>query len=105
MVPKKQRINRETFDEIMKKGRIVHSGLFSLRFLKNLEKSTHFSVVVSKKIAKTAVLRNKIRRRIYSILRKTIKNPYFVILFTKKGVEKAKFSEVKTEIEKIAEKL
>lgn len=105
MVPKKQRIDRETFDEIMKKGRIVHSGLFSLRFLKNPEKSTHFGVVVSKKIAKTAVLRNKIRRRAYSILRKTIKNPYFAILFAKKGVEKATFIETELDIQKLAEKL
>ena len=103
----------------MKKGAIVHGSLFSLRFLKNLPErdlveragplnTTHFSVVVAKKVAKTAVSRNKIRRRCYSILKKvqeSLNNYYFIILFAKKGVEKATFAEVRADIEKLATKL
>ena len=101
MIPKKTRINREIFEKVMKKGGFLNSGLFSLRFLKNPEKTTSFGVVVAKKIAKTAILRNKIRRRAYSVLRRVVKNPlagqaYFIILFGKKGVEKATFSETES---------
>lgn len=92
----------------MKKGAIVHGSLFSLRFSRNPEKSTYFSVVVAKKVAKTAVSRNKIRRRCYSILKKvqeSLNNYYFIILFAKKGVEKVSFADVKADIEKLATKL
>lgn len=97
----------------MKKGGFLNSPFFTLRFLKNPLKLTHFSVVVSKKVAKTAVLRNKIRRRTYSILKKLTKNSknplagqaYFIILFGKKGVEKATFAEVEADIKKLLEKV
>jgi ribonuclease P protein component len=85
----------------MKKGGLFSSLFFNLRILENPEKTTLFSVVVSKKIAKTAVLRNKIRRRAYSILKKSVKNPYFIILFAKKGVEKANFLDTKEVIQDI----
>ena len=128
------RVNREDFEKMMKKGGFSNSGLFSLRFLKNPLNSSHpperpdvgssgragFSVVVSKKVAKTAVSRNKIRRRCYSILRKLIKKPLpaailqnpsgefgrasFIALFAKKGVEKATFQEFQADIEKLLEK-
>lgn len=107
MVPKNNRINRENFEKVMKKGGFVNSSLFSLRFTKKLEKSTCFSIVVAKKIAKTAVLRNKIRRRAYSILKKLTRNlesPYFIILFSKKGVETASFEETRTDIESLLKK-
>ncbi len=104
MIPKTNRINREDFEKVMKKGGFQSSGLFSLRFLKNPLNSTHFSVVASKKVAKNAVLRNKIRRRAYSILHKNIKNPYFIILIRKKGVEKATFTEVEADIISVLEK-
>lgn len=104
MVPKTNRINREDFEKVMKKGGFLNSTFFSLRFLKNPLNTTHFGVVVSKKVSKTAVSRNKIRRRAYSILRKNIKNPYFSILIAKKGVEKAEFSEVQADIIKLLEK-
>ncbi len=89
----------------MKKGSITHGSLFSLRFMKSIDNKGHFGVVVAKKVAKTAVLRNKIRRRAYSILKKTVKNPYFAILFAKKGVEKASFADVKADIEKLTVRL
>jgi ribonuclease P protein component len=85
----------------MKKGGFKSSSLFSLRILKNPLKSKGFSVVVSKKVAKTAVLRNKIRRRTYEVLQKIPKTPYSVILFAKNGVEKATFQEIEADISKL----
>lgn len=107
MVPKNQRISRENFENIMKKGGISHSGLFSLRFLKSEAKTSSFSVVVSKKVTKTAVLRNKIRRRGYSILGKVAKslnNPYYIIVFAKKGAEKATFVETEAQVLELLKK-
>ncbi len=104
MIPKTNRIDRENFEKVMKKGGFLNSSFFTLRFLKNPLNSTYFSVVVAKKVAKTAVMRNKIRRRGYAVLAKFVKNHYYIILFGKKGVEKATFQEVETDILRVLEK-
>lgn len=51
-------------------GKAVRSQLFTLKYVPNTHR-THprFSVVVSKKVIKSAVGRNRIRRRIYEYLR------------------------------------
>lgn len=107
MIPKLNRINREDFEKILKKGRLQNSGLFSLRFLENPYNTTNIGVVVSKKVAKTAVSRNKIRRRAYSLVQKylkPLKPPYFLAFFAKKGAEKAAFKEVEAEISDLLQK-
>ena len=52
----------------MEKGRIAHSPLFLLYTLKN-QPDTRISAVTPKKVAKTAVGRNSIRRKIYESAR------------------------------------
>lgn len=102
MILKSNRLSSRDFELVMKKGRIFNSALFSLKTLKNKDfLGIKASVVVSKKVAKTAVLRNKIRRRVYSVVGKELKNsknPYFLIFFAKKGAEKASFNDQKLEI-------
>ena len=51
-------------------GKAVRSQLFTLKFVHN-SRRTHprFSVVISKKVMKSAVGRNRIRRRLYEYLR------------------------------------
>lgn len=113
MILKNNRISKKDFDLIMKKGRIFNSDLFSLKIFKNVENKGFFgykvSIVVSKKLAKTAVKRNKIRRRVYSVLNKELlkktknfdnKN-LFLIFFAKNGSEKATFEDQKNDIIKL----
>jgi ribonuclease P protein component len=70
----------------------------------NLEGKSRFGVSVPKKVAKTAVERNKIRRRVYSVIKKveslliTGKNSIFIM---KAGSEKIGFEELTNEIKKI----
>jgi len=64
MLPRKNRVNRKTFDETLQKSRTFHSAYFSLRVRKDdTLTAPRFAVVVSKKVAKTAVARNLIKRR------------------------------------------
>lgn len=56
------------------------------------------AVVVSKKVAKTAVMRNRIRRRIYEVLRENLalipeKRDYIFVVFDKE-VERMPHSEL-----------
>ena len=68
MLKSSQRLSTAGFEAVIEKGRAVHSPLFLLRVLRN-GSGTHISAIAPKKVAKTAVSRNKIRRRIYSALK------------------------------------
>ena len=72
----------------------------SLVFTENTRGFIRIAVVVSKKIEKSAVKRNKIRRRIYEILRLNLekipeKTDYIFVVFSK-DVEKMSFSELES---------
>ena len=61
---------------LYKNGDAVRSRLFTLRITTNQHrKSSRFAIVVSKKVHKSAVGRNRIRRRTYEIIRHEM--PYF----------------------------
>jgi ribonuclease P protein component len=76
MLKKSSRLNTEQVKMIMEKGRMAHSPLFTLRFITNPKKiddknktiGIRFAAIISKKTAKTAVVRNKMRRRVYGAL-------------------------------------
>ena len=54
----------------MKKGKMIHSPLFSFYYLK--AQNMAFSAVASKKVSKKAVIRNRNKRRLREIFRKHI---------------------------------
>ncbi|MBI2474469.1 MAG: ribonuclease P protein component [Candidatus Taylorbacteria bacterium] len=70
MISKSQRLGRKAFTEAFKRGR-RRTLPFFLVIQDNSQAKAHFAVVVPKKIAKTAVLRNKIRRRMYEAIRRS----------------------------------
>ncbi|MDQ5963317.1 MAG: ribonuclease protein component [Patescibacteria group bacterium] len=53
---------------VLAKGTTVRGRLLSLRYEEN-QGGLKVAVVVSKKVAKSAVVRNRIRRRVYAIAR------------------------------------
>ena len=57
----------------MKNGRVSHSPLFLLRALSG-SSDTRISTTVPVKIAKTAVQRNKFRRKLYEAVRPLVSN-------------------------------
>lgn len=67
MLPKKERLKRIDFSRFFSVGRRVNTPLFQLIYSEY--PSLHVSVVVSKKVSKLAVKRNKIRRRVYDVVR------------------------------------
>jgi ribonuclease P protein component len=70
MIVKRYRLSRKDFTACYKSAKIVASSLFVFKFKKNLLDYNRWSVVISKKISKKATLRNKLKRRIYEILKK-----------------------------------
>lgn len=57
------------------KGKTVRSDSISIKYLPSPKnKKTRVAVVVSKKVEKSAVRRNRIRRRIFEVVRPLIEN-------------------------------
>ncbi len=105
MLPKKNRIPRKDFPSHKTHGTRVFTPLFSLVFYKasNNFIESRASVVVSKKTAKTAVVRNTLRRRFYELLAsyfKVMSTPTTVVIYPKKEAIKAQFLVLNKEMEK-----
>ena len=69
---------------VYKHGQTVRSSLLSVRYHENQRRSAYrAAIVISKKTEKSAVKRNRIRRRIYRILRLNdtkINKPYDIVI-------------------------
>lgn len=89
----------------MKDGYVIHSPIFLFRFLKDPLNKGAFAFVAPKSVAKTAVLRNKLRRRGYALLRREGLKPISGIFFYKKGTATSSIIEVKASIKEILNKV
>ena len=71
MIAKKYRFHgQKSLNETYKRGITFYEKDFSIKSLtKTRQQTPRFAVVVSKKVSKKAVIRNKIRRKIYEIIR------------------------------------
>lgn len=69
MLPKKNRITKDKeFASIFKRHKQVRNDLFIIRFKKNEFDYPRFAIIISNKVSKKATERNKLKRRISSIL-------------------------------------
>jgi len=83
------KLPKDSIENVLKRGRVISSPLFSIKYLENPLKIARFTIVVSKKEEKTAVRRNLIKRRLREIVRKILKSKSFkgdFVIFPKKGV-------------------
>ncbi len=75
---------RTSLKNVYRYGRVVKNGLLSLRYQENPHRASYrLAIVVSKKVEKSAVGRNRMRRRIYEIVRAKehkISKPYDIVM-------------------------
>lgn len=65
MIPKKNRLTtKKDFTQVFSKGRLFRSKGISMKIVKNDRGLNRFGFVVSNKVSKKAVVRNRIRRRL-----------------------------------------
>ncbi|MFA7000183.1 MAG: ribonuclease P protein component [Candidatus Paceibacterota bacterium] len=102
MLSKKKRITKDIFQTILKKGNIVSSSFFLFRYIK--ETSPRYAFVAPKKIAKTAVKRNSLRRIGYNILRSYDLQSCAGIFFYKKEALTATNLDLKKDIDSFLKK-
>ena len=102
-----KRIATDEFKEIMTRGKVFHSPLASLRYIVRRDDTLPaFSVVVSKKVAKTAVKRNNIRRRMYDALGVYLTcfaHPVTIVAYPTTLIIEAPFQEIQKELKKVFE--
>ncbi|OHA60123.1 MAG: ribonuclease P protein component [Candidatus Vogelbacteria bacterium RIFOXYD1_FULL_46_19] len=101
MLDRPSRVTKDEIGTILKQGRTYHSPKVSFRVFYKPNTSTAFGVVVSKKVAVQAVVRNKIKRRVKSILRKNLaqtKSGYKSLFFIKKEGVEARFKDLEADI-------
>jgi ribonuclease P protein component len=99
---------RKEFEEVLVRGKMYQSDFFGMLVLeKDKKELTKFGLIVSRKVDKRAVVRNRIRRVILECVRQEedkIKNGYWVVFLVKKkmiglGVEEIK-KQMKVEMER-----
>lgn len=104
MLKRENRIrSKKEFLEIKNKGRVLSSPLFGWLFYKESDDLKKFGFIVSKKISKKAVDRNRIRRVLSEIIRKNLdrfENGIRVIILTKQEILNKKMNEIEKEVEK-----
>jgi len=102
---KKYRLKkRKDFEAVKKKGKLVSGPLFSLLVLKEKSAGPKFAFIVSKKIDKRAVVRNKIRRRLAEAVRQIlpkISANLKVIFLARPRLKEAKFKDIIRELKRM----
>ncbi len=95
---------KRNFQKVKSKGKFYDTPLFSVLFLENQEKAPKFGFIVSKKIDKAAVTRNKIRRQLSEAVKSLLpelRTDIFVLVLVKKRIKKASFQEIKDNLLKV----
>lgn len=91
-----------------KSSRSVALSFLSVRYLANNLPYSRIGFVVSKKISKKAVVRNKIKRQLREICRNIVKDfggGVDVIVFTKPEIIKQDFIQIKNVLESLLKKI
>lgn len=70
MISKENRFHgHNSLDNVYRKGKAIRGEYISLRYAPSRRPDYRLAVVVSRKVSKSAVVRNRIRRRVYEIIR------------------------------------
>lgn len=92
----------EEYTEIINTSKSKKSKYFSIYYRKN-NQSNRYGITVPKKTG-TAVIRNKIKRRIKNIIdnnKKVVHNGYDYVIIIKKGILELTYEEIEKELLKL----
>ncbi len=105
MLSKENRLkNKKDFDKIFKKGKGFKQDFLFIKIFKNDLDASRFGFIVSKKISKKAVARNKIKRKMRESVRLKIEKispGYDLVFLPDINIKEKKFKEIDQIINKI----
>ncbi len=108
MLPLKNRLKKEKeFQLVFNHGRFIASDLLFIRFLDNGINEIRVGFIVSKKVSKKAVLRNRIKRVLREVIRNKMgrmKKNVDMIIVAKGKISKSEPGEIGDSLEELLKK-
>ena len=110
MLVKENRLRlKNDFKKVFKRGRFYQKDFLSMKVLSGESDVSRFGFIVSKKISKKAVVRNKIKRRLRESVRLKLKNGlirngFDAVILTRPEIVDKNFVEIDEVINKLFEK-
>jgi len=105
MLKKSFRLKKaKDFQKIFKEGKLIKDDFLLLRFVANNRKESRIGIMVSQKVSKKAVLRNKIKRRIRAIIFNNllkIKKGFDILIIVLPGFEEKNFAQINELIKRV----
>ena len=102
MLSAPQRLRRKKdFQQVYKSGKTLNTAFFRVKTVVNRQELTRFGVVVSNKVIKKAVDRNRKKRQIRAVLRNitpTIISGYDIVLIAQQQMSHATFQQLENDI-------
>lgn len=109
MFSKQNRLTKKKdFDNVFKKGRSSFDKIIGIKIVQNDFDFCRIGIMVSVKVDKRAVIRNKIKRQIRNITQKflpDIKNGHDIVIIAQPFIAEKDFSEIEKSINKHFKKL
>ncbi len=109
MLPQGNRLKKtRDFERVFGSKLSIYGRFIRLSYKENSLKNSRLAVVVSVKVNKSAVVRNKLKRQIRAIFKKYIKTPnppLDLVMTVLKGADMAHFKDIENDIENILEKI
>ena len=100
MFPKSLRLSRRDFLSVKSSGKSLSFTHFSVIYVSR--SPGRVAIVTSAKLSKSAVVRNQLRRRVYSVFPQI---PYDVILFPKASMLKLGHAKINSELDSLVSKI
>lgn len=108
MLPRQHRLlATRDFQRIYRRGRSSRSQTLQLRMQENGRPITRFGIVVSNRIAKRAVVRNRLKRRLRESVRpllSRIRPGFDVILSAQTGADAATLQELRQDLQAVLDR-
>jgi ribonuclease P protein component len=104
MLPKKNRNTKMEFDSIFTQGKKIFSPFFHVSFLPSEDR--RFSVVVSKKLVRSAFSRNRQKRRVFAVIKKNLHQlpQVAALVIVKKNISHLEPQDLEKELMKLLNK-
>ncbi len=107
MLAKKYKLTKaDEIKDILNKGNELKSPYFVIKYVESEEPINRFSIVVSNKFSKKAVIRNRLRRQIFEIIRLNsdkiaMKTPSNIVILPRMRASNLDYNEIQEQLIKL----